>query len=106
MYAAIIFAIMAGRPAVLEYRGNLGLPYDPRFAAVISFDEAERRIRKGKPPVLFAMPGGPVVRGTNKEALNLIIEWQAAKDDDDEKSMKTALKRAGKQARMRKFRAR
>ncbi len=46
MHAAIIFAIMAGRPAVLEYGGNLGLPYDPRFAAAISLDEAERRLRK------------------------------------------------------------
>ncbi|MEX2168218.1 MAG: hypothetical protein WD851_02825 [Pirellulales bacterium] len=106
MHAAIIFAIMAGRPVVLEYRGDLGLPYDPRFATVISLEEAERRMRKRKPPVLLAMVGGPVIRATHKEALSLLSKWQTAKDDGDQKRMKAALKRAGKQARARKIRAR
>jgi hypothetical protein len=89
----------------LEYRGNLATPYDPRFATEISFNEAERRIRKGKSPVLFAMIGGPVIRATNKEALDLLREWQTARVDDDERRMKVALNRAGKQARKRKVTA-
>ncbi len=106
MHAAIIFAIMAGRPAVLEYGGNLGLPYDPRFAAAISLDEAERRLRKDQPPVLFAMVGGPVIRATKKEALELVTEWQAAKAEGNVKRMKAALIRAGKEARKRQMTAR
>ena len=53
---------MAGRPAASGRRRQFGLsPDDPRFAAAISLDEAERRLRKDQPPVLFAMVGGPVV---------------------------------------------
>ncbi len=77
---AIAFAIMVGQPTVLDYRGNLTLPYDPRFANEISFDDARRRIERGNPPILFALVGGPVKRATKSQAIGLLRKWGEQKE--------------------------
>ena len=78
MEYALVFAMIGWQPTVLDYRGNLDLRFDPQFATAISFDEAERRMSKGNPPILFALPGGPVVETTEQNASTLLSEWREA----------------------------
>jgi len=99
---AIIFAILSGQPAFVEYSGNLSLPFDPHFATEVTFEKAEKKIKRGS-PVLFAPPKGPVVRATKKEALSLLAKWKAANSKRDFASMKSSLKAATKKARKRKL---
>lgn len=72
----LIFAILNGRPAVLEYHGRYDAPIDPLVSRQITFKEAKRRIEKYDPPILFAPPNYAVVRVTEKDALALIEHWK------------------------------
>lgn len=99
MKYAIIFAIMSGHPTVMQYGGNVGLAYDLGLAREISFGEAERRVQDDNPPILFAMPGDPVIRGTRKQGLELLKKWKEAKGD--KARMRAELIRTGRAARNR-----
>lgn len=73
---ALIFAVMYGQPTVLEYGGNPNAPYDPTFAAEITFKEARQRMDRGNPPILFALIGGPVKRASESQAIALLDRWE------------------------------
>jgi hypothetical protein len=106
MEYAIILALMAGRPTVLEYHGNLSLPFDPSFSQPISFEEAKRRILNerrpsvvGRTPLLVACPNSAVYKASDTDALFLLDQWIEAKGDRQQ--MKAALSRLNDQSRRR-----
>jgi hypothetical protein len=77
---ALIFAILAGKPVVVEYRGPI-LQFDRRYADVISYEEAEAKIKQmtDRSQVYFWPPKRPIMQANTKEALDLLHDWMDGK---------------------------